>query len=81
MANTLMGMAILAWSSGGALVDWLGFSALFGQELVAMLVAIGITVSIREPRAEQIGALRPETELTISRKWARWRFCLSSPLR
>lgn len=46
-ANTLVGMAILASSGGGALVDWLGFSALFGLALVALLVATGITLSIR----------------------------------
>jgi MFS family permease len=61
-ANTLVGMAILASSVGGALVDWLGFSALFGLALVAMLAATGITLSLREPRSEQIGALRPEVE-------------------
>jgi Na+/melibiose symporter-like transporter len=52
-ANTLVGMAILASSGGGALVDWLGFSALFGLALAAQMVATGVTLSIREPRARQ----------------------------
>lgn len=55
-ANTLVGMAILASSGGGALVDWLGFGALFALALGALLVATVITVSIREPRLEQPGA-------------------------
>jgi MFS family permease len=49
-ANTLVGMAMLASSGGGALVDWLGFSALFGVALAALLAATAITISIREPR-------------------------------
>ncbi len=61
-ANTLVGMAILASSGGGALVDWLGFSALFGLAFVALLVATGVTLSIREPRAERAGALQNEGE-------------------
>lgn len=61
-ANTLMGMAILASSGGGALVDWLGFSALFGLAFGALLVATGITLSIREPRSERGGGLRNEGE-------------------
>jgi len=48
-----VGMAILASSGGGALVDWLGFNALFGLALVALLVATGVTLSIRDPRAGQ----------------------------
>ncbi len=52
-ANTLVGMAILASSGGGALVDWLGFGALFGLALAALLLATGISLSIREPRAER----------------------------
>ncbi len=61
-ANTLVGVAILASSGGGALVDWLGFSALFGLALVALLVATGVTLSIREPRAERAGVLQNEGE-------------------
>jgi len=52
-ANTLVGVAILASSGGGALVDWLGFGALFALALAALLVATAITLSIREPRLEQ----------------------------
>jgi hypothetical protein len=52
-ANTLVGMAILASSGGGALVDWLGFGALFALALAALLLATGIAVSIREPREGQ----------------------------
>lgn len=62
MANTLVGMAILASSGGGALVDWLGFSALFGLALVALLVATGITLGIRQSRTEQSGTLRHDQE-------------------
>lgn len=51
-ANTLVGMAMLASSGGGALVDWLGFGALFGVALAALLAATAITISIREPRLE-----------------------------
>jgi MFS family permease len=51
-ANTLVGAAILASSGGGALVDWLGFDALFGLALVALLLAVGITIGIRDPRNE-----------------------------
>jgi hypothetical protein len=61
-ANTLVGIAILASSGGGALVDWLGFSALFGLALVALMVATGITLSIREPRAQQCRQLQPGRE-------------------
>lgn len=56
MVNTLVGMAILASSGGGAVVDWLGFNALFALALAALLVATGITFSIREPRKAQAGA-------------------------
>jgi MFS family permease len=52
-ANTLVGMAILASSGGGALVDWLGFSVLFGLALAAQMVATGVILSLREPRARQ----------------------------
>jgi MFS family permease len=52
-ANTLVGMAILASSGGGALVDWLGFGALFALALAALLLATGVAVSIREPREGQ----------------------------
>lgn len=53
-ANTLVGVAVLASSGGGALVDWLGFGALFGLALAALLAATVITVSIREPRTERL---------------------------
>jgi hypothetical protein len=43
---------MLASSGGGALVDWLGFGALFGVALAALLAATAITISIREPRLE-----------------------------
>jgi MFS family permease len=56
-ANTLVGMAVLASSGGGALVDWLGFDALFGVALVALLVATGCTLNIRELRQQQARAL------------------------
>jgi MFS family permease len=56
-ANTLVGMAILASSGGGALVDWLGFGVLFGLALAVLLLATGVAMSIREPRTEQPGAL------------------------
>jgi MFS family permease len=56
MANTLVGVAFLASSGGGALVDWLGYGALFGLAFVALLLATGITVSIQEPRTRQLEA-------------------------
>jgi len=52
-ANTLVGMAIMASSGGGALVDWLGFDALFGLALVALVAASVVTLSIPEPRDEK----------------------------
>jgi MFS family permease len=51
-ANSLVGVAMLASSGGGALVDWLGFDALFGVALVALLVATGCSLSIREMRRQ-----------------------------
>ena len=53
-ANTLVGMAILASSGGGALVDWLGFDALFGLALAALLLAMGMAARIRDPRPGQV---------------------------
>ncbi|GAB4548295.1 MAG: MFS transporter [Anaerolineae bacterium] len=58
-ANTLVGVAILASSGGGALVDWLGFEALFSLALVALLLATVITLSIREPRSGRLEADQP----------------------
>jgi hypothetical protein len=52
-ANTLVGVAVLASSGGGALVDWLGYGALFGVALAALLLAAGITLSIQEPRTQR----------------------------
>jgi MFS family permease len=51
-ANSLVGVAMLASSGGGALVDWLGFDALFGVALVALLAATGCSLSIREMRRQ-----------------------------
>jgi len=49
-ANTLIGIAVLASASGGALVDWLGFNALFGLSFVTMIVATLVMLSVPEPR-------------------------------
>jgi MFS family permease len=51
-ANSLVGVAMLASSGGGALVDWLGFDALFGVALVALLAATGFSLNIREMRQQ-----------------------------
>jgi hypothetical protein len=56
-ANTLVGTAILASSGGGALVDWLGFEALFGLALASLLLAIVVAVGIQDPRRGPTGAL------------------------
>jgi predicted MFS family arabinose efflux permease len=52
-ANTLVGMAMLSSSGGGALVDWLGFDALFVVAFVALLAATMVTLSLRDPRAQR----------------------------
>ena len=49
-ANTLVGVAILASASGGALVDWLGFNVLFGLSFAMMGVAAMLMFSVPEPR-------------------------------
>jgi Major Facilitator Superfamily len=48
-ANTLIGVGILVSSGGGALVDWLGYTALFTLALLVLLLAGGVVFTIRDP--------------------------------
>jgi len=52
-ANTLVGVAVLASSGGGALADWLGIEVLFGIAVVLLLAALVVVTTVREPRLEQ----------------------------
>jgi MFS family permease len=48
-ANTLVGVGILVSSGGGALIDWLGYTALFTLALLVLLLATGVVFIIRDP--------------------------------
>jgi len=50
LANGVAGVAVLASPLGGALVDLLGFRALFTLSLVCALVAVLLSLRLDEPR-------------------------------
>ena len=49
VANTLVGVGILASSIGGALAQWLGMDILFGVALLAFAAAVVVLVKMQEP--------------------------------
>jgi MFS family permease len=53
LASGVVGLAFFASPLGGALVDWLGFEALFLVALVCALLAVGISLRLEEPRRRQ----------------------------
>ena len=50
LASGVAGLAFFASPLGGALVDWLGFEALFLAALGCALLAVGISLRLEEPR-------------------------------
>ncbi len=50
MANTLVGVGIVASSAGGALAEWLGVNILFWVALVTLTAAIFMVSWLQEPR-------------------------------
>jgi hypothetical protein len=62
-AHGLVGVALLGSPMGGAVVDWLGFDALFAASLVSAVVAVLLSLGLGEPRNGE--ALRP-TAATVS---------------
>lgn len=49
--NTIMGIALLASSVGGLIVDLVGFTVLFSLALAFYATALFLTLGLREPRA------------------------------
>ena len=48
--NTIMGIALLASSVGGLIVDLVGFTVLFSLALAFYALALFLTLSLHEPR-------------------------------
>jgi len=54
-ANTLFGMALLASAVGGVIVEIAGFGTLFSFTLAFYALAIGLSLTLRDPREERYG--------------------------
>lgn len=53
--NTLLGMALLASTVGGVIVEVAGFGILFSFTLAFYALAIGLSLTLRDPREEIVG--------------------------
>ncbi len=53
--NTLLGMALLASMVGGVIVEVAGFGILFSFTLAFYALAIGLSLTLRDPREEIVG--------------------------
>jgi len=53
--NTLLGIALLASAVGGVIVEVAGFGVLFSLTLAFYALAIGLSLTLRDPREEIIG--------------------------
>lgn len=53
--NTLLGMALLASAVGGLIVEVAGFGVLFSLTLAFYALAIGLGLTLRDPREEIVG--------------------------
>ena len=53
--NTLLGMALLASAVGGVIVEMVGFGVLFSLTLAFYALAIGLSLTLRDPREEIVG--------------------------
>jgi MFS family permease len=53
--NTLLGMALLASAVGGVIVEVAGFGILFSLTLAFYALAIGLSLTLRDPREETLG--------------------------
>lgn len=60
--NTIMGIALLASSVGGLVVDITGFAVLFSLALAFYAVAFFLTLRLQEPRAEALQRIRNQTD-------------------
>jgi len=60
--NTIMGIALLASSVGGLIVDITGFTVLFSLALAFYAVAFFLTLRLQEPRAEALQRIRNQTD-------------------
>jgi len=58
-ANTVMGIAVLASSVGGLIVDLVGFTALFSLALAFYALALLLTLRLQEPRLARPGLPNP----------------------
>lgn len=58
-ANTVMGIAVLASSVGGLIVDLVGFTALFSLALAFYALALLLTLRLQEPRLARPGFGNP----------------------
>jgi hypothetical protein len=54
-ANTLLGMALLASAVGGVIVEVAGFGTLFSLTLAFYALAIGLSLTLRDPREGIVG--------------------------
>jgi MFS family permease len=54
LTNTVMGIALLATSVGGLIVDLVGFTVLFSFTLALYALALFLTLRLQEPRAETL---------------------------
>ena len=55
LTNTLLGMALLASMVGGVIVEVAGFGILFSFTLAFYALAIGLSLTLRDPREEIVG--------------------------
>jgi len=55
VTNTLLGMALLASALGGVIVEVAGFGVLFSLTLAFYALAIGLSLTLRDPREEAVG--------------------------
>jgi len=53
--NTLLGIALLASAVGGVIVEVAGFDVLFSLTLAFYALAIGLSLTLRDPREEIVG--------------------------
>ncbi len=53
--NTLLGMALLASAVGGVIVEVAGFGTLFSLTLAFYALAMGLSLTVRDPREEIVG--------------------------